>query len=820
MKQLAIINIYNFIRKSHQEPSDFIQADYDTIAKQIRILKQYGLPSTYALKYDALMDPTYQNLMLTETDENDEIGAWWEVCSALCEKAGVQFQGIASDVFDERVGSAYSPGYTPEERRKLIDAYMDDFHKIFGYYPKTLGSWILDPVTVSYAHEKYGVIGFPICRDQIGTDGFTLWGGWPNGLYFPSKDNIYVPSQTKDETIPVAMFRLLGADPILCFEQEAREGIAGVYTLEPSCYNGRDLGRISWFFSTLTDQEGAGIGYAQVGQENNFLWENIKPGFEPQVKLVKELFDNGKIRLETMEESAAWFCGKYALTPPLCWQSSVELTHKLCVGQEGVILDTQWYASRFYRLGFLAEQGHLRIRDWFLFREKYPCRYLKERIKTAASTYDALPLVFVQKWGCQQGRPFVRFMEIDNGTLKELQGKSCFWPEDEYAAHAQLETDYDIFDVTMKEESLQIIRYETVLRLSDMRYPVDKNENKPFILQFDQLPVYTGHSDKTVHLEHEGFSYDFVINKGEILFAGTNGLQIQSENGEICLKLSGESTKDSIFNPEYLKNPKVIDEWIPRWIKNPIPLEQQPLRVPEFSISDRCFDLAKGTQNILVTAIEDNANLCYTVDSKNNNPSEWVQTNTAQANFELKEDTTIQARSVMDNGRTSDTGTVTYRFSWKDLHLESNTTFDWRPFFDGRGISGLLKEERGDGDWQCGNWIATLENLDFICELPEERLISTVEVGFLTSHRAGIIYPELLELYVGEDKDHLELYDVLRLPEGSAAAEIECKDWGFAPNVRAKCIRFVAKRYDIMPQWACYKGTTGVFTMADCLIIH
>lgn len=807
MKQLAIVNIYNFIRMSHQEPSEFLQADFDTIAKQIRVLKQYGLPSTYALKYDALMNPRYQNLMLTATDDNDEIGAWWEISRPLCERAGVDFQGKCSEVFDERVGSAYSVGYTPEERCKLVDAYMADFYQVFGYYPKTLGSWILDSVTVSYAQENYGVIGFPICRDQIGTDGFTLWGGWPNGLYVPSKSNIYMPAQTREESIPAVVFRLLGPDPILCFEQEVRKGTSGVYTLEPSWYTGRDPERISWYFHTLTENEGAGIGYAQVGQENNFLWENIKLGFEPQIKLMKELSEQGKIRLETMAESAKWFRGKYDLTPPLCWQASVELTHELCVGSAGVVLDTQWYASRFYRLGFLAEQGHLRIRDWFLFREKYPCRYLNSRIRTADSTFDTLPLVFAQKWGCENGRPFVRFLEMDGDGWKELTGESRFWPADETSARAQLKTEKDTYEFVAEETSLQIT-----------------NSGQPFVMQFDILPVYKNYENGIVHLSYEGFEYDFVIKKGQILCAGADGLQIQSEDGEIYLCLSGENEKEiQILSQEYLKNPQKWDAWEPSWIKNPTPLQNLPLRQPEFSHTDCCFDFAEGEKKIVVAAVEENAKICYQACKLHQaefDRTEWTQAENTSTELLLKEDTEILARSVMENGRVSDITKRTYRFGWKDLKLESNTIFDWRPVFDESGIKGLLKEERGTGDWQDGHWLATLENLDFVCEFPEERLISVVEVGFLTSHRAGIIYPEALELYVGEDKEHLQLFDVLRLPEGPAGAEIECRDWGFAPNVRAKCIRFVAKRYDLMPQWCAYKGTPGVFTMADCLIIH
>ena len=292
-KSCTIVNIYNFIRMSHQEPSVFQQADFDTIARQIRLLKQYGLPATYALKYDALMDPHYQDLLRRETDENDEIAAWWEITEPLCRRAGVAFPRKDSDVFDERVDSAYSVGYDPDVRRALVDAYMQDFAAVFGAYPKTIGSWVLDPVTLAYAQERYGVAGAAICRDQLGTDGFTLWGGWPNGVYFPSRQNEYLPAQTPGGQLPVAMFRLLGPDPVYSFEQDARPGLSGVYTLEPCCTNGRDPARIGWYFATLADTDRCGVGYAQVGQENNFLWENIRPGFEPQLRQLAALAGPG-----------------------------------------------------------------------------------------------------------------------------------------------------------------------------------------------------------------------------------------------------------------------------------------------------------------------------------------------------------------------------------------------------------------------------------------------------------------------------------------------------------------------------------------------
>ena len=50
MKKTVIVNIYNFIRMSHIEPSVFIQDDFETVKNQITLIRQYGFPATYALK--------------------------------------------------------------------------------------------------------------------------------------------------------------------------------------------------------------------------------------------------------------------------------------------------------------------------------------------------------------------------------------------------------------------------------------------------------------------------------------------------------------------------------------------------------------------------------------------------------------------------------------------------------------------------------------------------------------------------------------------------------------------------------------------------
>ena len=200
MKKTSIVHIYNFIRMSHTEPSRFLADDFDTLRRILILVKQYGFPGTYALKYDALMEPRYQDLLREYLDENDELGVWWEITEPLCRKAGVAFHDTRMEVeYDDRVDSAYCLGYTPEDRKKIVDAYMADFYAVFGKYPANIGAWVMDSVTIGYAREKYGVKAACICRDQVATDGFTLWGGWPNGVYFPSRDNAFLPASGEEK---------------------------------------------------------------------------------------------------------------------------------------------------------------------------------------------------------------------------------------------------------------------------------------------------------------------------------------------------------------------------------------------------------------------------------------------------------------------------------------------------------------------------------------------------------------------------------------------------------------------------------------------
>src|ERR1700761_6562600 len=109
-----IVNLYNFVRNSDYRVPHSEAVLYEATRRQIQLIKPTGLPVTWALQYDALMNPRYQKLLKEQLGPQDEIAAWWEIPKPLAEKAGIQWRGQHD--WDPVANVGFSPGYTPDER--------------------------------------------------------------------------------------------------------------------------------------------------------------------------------------------------------------------------------------------------------------------------------------------------------------------------------------------------------------------------------------------------------------------------------------------------------------------------------------------------------------------------------------------------------------------------------------------------------------------------------------------------------------------------------------------------------------------------------
>jgi hypothetical protein len=467
-----IVNIINFIRQC--EPRiEWITEDvlYETVVEQIKIMKKYRLKGTLLLQYDALMDVRYQKLLKGLPAEMFEIGAWWEIPQPLVENSGYRWRGRFP--WDWHADVGFATGYPPEERVKLVDTYMADFKKIFGRYPKSVGSWFIDAHTLQYMYDWYGIAASCNCKDQIGTDGYTLWGGYWNQGYYPSRKNAYMPAQNAENQIPVPIFRMLGSDPIHQYDSGLGTDRQRVISLEPVYERGGgDADWCRWYFDAFVENAAMGYGYVQAGQENSFTWNRMSKGFEMQISMISRLLKDGKVTVKTLGETGKWFKDRYTVTPPTSVTVLKDHSEKN--------LKTVWFNSRFYRANLLWDQGTLRFRDIHLFDETIASDYLTKQGTSSQCFYYTLPVVDGFRWSSQQTVAGLRLKStggsevkggiptVDDGTDGELVVR---WPV--YSPEGEIVIVFDETSVSISANSGMNDNW--FLELSS-----DKKANLPF----------------------------------------------------------------------------------------------------------------------------------------------------------------------------------------------------------------------------------------------------------------------------------------------------------------------------------------------------
>jgi hypothetical protein len=499
----AIVNIINFIRQN--EPRiEWITEDvlYQTVVEQIKMMKEFDLKGTFLLQYDALIDPRYQELMKGLPNDQFEIGVWWEIPQPLVENSGYEWRGRYS--WDWHADVGFATGYSPEERVKLIDTYMADFKEIFGYYPKSVASWFIDAHTLKYLVEEYGIVASANCKDQVGTDGYTLWGGYWNQAYYPSVNNAYMPAQNRENQINVPVFRMLGSDPIHQYDEGLGTDRQHVISLEPVWSpGGKDSLWVDWYFKEFVEGPSMEFAYVQTGQENSFTWNRMKRGFELQMPLIARLRDEGILRVEKLEETGRWFADKYEVTPATSVTALSDHSEK--------DLRTVWFNSRYYRANFLWENGTMRFRDIHLFDERIKSDYLTQQGTSSRVEYYTLPVVDGFHWSSDKFVAGIRIKtaaELINGQPKELIGGepvvddssdgllSIIWP----LSHSDA-----VLHAALDEESI-LLEMQKGKRM-DWFLEISYDEEK-------EIPI-VGVEKKKINYSFRGFDYSITLKTGQ-----------------------------------------------------------------------------------------------------------------------------------------------------------------------------------------------------------------------------------------------------------------------------------------------------------------
>lgn len=430
---MNVTNIMNFVRTFEPRDAECESKLLDTAKEQLRQCKRLGLPATFLLEYDALVNPDYTDFFKAEADDSIELGFWYEVVEPLTTDIGIPYESKHGYRWDWNIKPGFSISYTNDIKEKLIDQAMNKFREVFGYYPRTVASWVLDTYTVSYLTEKYDIDALAICRDQINTDAYTLVGGYFSGLYFPSKNNIFTPASCEENSMRAPVIKLLGADPIHNYDSSKyladKTNLIGVYTLEPACEGGSNPKIVDWFFRTYYDNENLGIGYTQIGQENSFALLDIVSSLEMQYK---KLMEKG-VKFEKMCDTGAAFKKNYKLTPPAA-VSALD-------NWDTVDCQSVYYSSKSYVANLLRHEGTVTLRSIYFFDDRIKDTYIDSLCETFSSIHENMPIVdtFPQRGEGDGGYGIVLTTDAknissrqadDGGLLVEFDGGSVLFSED------------------------------------------------------------------------------------------------------------------------------------------------------------------------------------------------------------------------------------------------------------------------------------------------------------------------------------------------------------------------------------------------------
>lgn len=333
-KKNSFITIINPVRIAPYtiDSAKSIEAQYFEVEKR-------NLPATWLLSYDVI-DNKDSVETIKKFDKAQELGILMEVSSASAKAAGIKYNKTDSW---HRASSIFLPGYSQEDRIKLIDSVFEKFKEEFDYYPASVGAWWIDSFSLDYMSKKYKITANLNVSDQAGTDGYHVWGTYWSTPYYPSKINAAFPAGLPSDKLNIVTLRWASRDPLNGYlspdEREAtRFSTQDYFTL------GLDHNYFEQLLRLYTDRD---FGQITIGLEGDFPAHFYKDNFSTQLSIAQDLVSEGKVQFSTMKNFATIYMDRYKkLSPEVLLESSDIL---------GGTKRIYWFQSPKYRVGIIHD---------------------------------------------------------------------------------------------------------------------------------------------------------------------------------------------------------------------------------------------------------------------------------------------------------------------------------------------------------------------------------------------------------------------------------------------------------------------------------
>lgn len=364
----------------------------EAVIGEAQILKQFNLPATWLLRFDALASQD----ILKSIAQTDEKGLFLEVTPTWAKNAGIAYHTSSSW---HAAGSAFLTGYETNEREKLIDAAFEKFKEIYGTFPKSVGAWWIDSFSLNYMQTKYGIISALIVADQYSTDNYQIWGQYFSTPYYPDKENDLRPAQTIQNKIPVVISQWAARDPVNAYGNGVSESTFSVQANDYLDYHKLTTDYFLKLLDIYTSQKFNQFGSLVVGLENTYDWSKYKDEYKNQIEALSKK-SRRSLTVISLKEFAVWYKFTFPdLSPP----------HLIVAGDPlGSDKKAVWFMNPYYRAGWFYNKDGSVFRDirQYLEGEKEICLDKRcEMVNFATSATRVLDDVsFGQKLIIDQGK--------------------------------------------------------------------------------------------------------------------------------------------------------------------------------------------------------------------------------------------------------------------------------------------------------------------------------------------------------------------------------------------------------------------------------
>ncbi|KKQ18489.1 MAG: hypothetical protein US31_C0004G0051 [Berkelbacteria bacterium GW2011_GWA1_36_9] len=392
------------------------QNPYTAVFGQMQIIKEFNIPATWLIRFDALSDNQIITI-LKNSSPTQEKGLFLEITPSWTKMAGVNYN--QQSVW-HNAGSAFLTGYGREEREKLIDAAFVKFKEVFGGFPSSVGAWWIDSYSLSYMQKKYNIVSALIVADQYTTDNYQIWGQYWSAPYYPNRQNALIPAQNEADKIPVTIMQWAARDPVNAYGDGVQESTYSVQANDYLDYHSLKTDYFGKLVDIFTEQQFNAVNHIVVGLENSYLWSSYQEEYKNQLMLLSQKEKAGQFSLISMGDFGRWYKREFPTISP---EQIIEANDSLGTHKKAI-----WYMNPYYRVGwFLGSEGSI-FRDvrQYISGTEEPCwRYACNELNFATFSARVLDDVTYKE------RQVLDVGEISNFKIEKKAGKYILSYENE-----------------------------------------------------------------------------------------------------------------------------------------------------------------------------------------------------------------------------------------------------------------------------------------------------------------------------------------------------------------------------------------------------